>query len=58
MTEGKEPSVAPQLKGKGIIDLDFVMLERAQAAGWIPCVTDAVFLMKPQYYDLVIDVTF
>ena len=56
--EGKEPGVALQLKGKEINDLGIIALERAPAAGWIACTTDAVFLMKPQYYDLVIDVTF
>ena len=57
-TEDKEPGFAPQLKGKEINDLRILALERALAVGWIACTTDATFLMKPQYYDLVIDVTF
>ena len=57
MTEGKEPGIAPQLKGKGINDLGIVTLERAPAVGWISCMTDAVFLRTSQYYDLVIDWT-
>ena len=56
--ESKEPGIAPQSKGKGTNDLGIVTLGRAPAAGWIACTMDAVFLMKPQYYDLVVDVTF
>jgi len=47
--EGKEPSVAPHLKSKGINDLGIIMLE---------CTPATVFLMKLQYYNLVINVTF
>ncbi|KAF8264240.1 hypothetical protein EI94DRAFT_1738825 [Lactarius quietus] len=61
-------SATPQLKGKhkeginvlGIVTLhDIDMLERESQTGrgWIACTTDAVFLEKPQYYDLVIDLT-
>ncbi|KAH9023832.1 hypothetical protein EDB85DRAFT_1989478, partial [Lactarius pseudohatsudake] len=67
-TQG-EPNAALQLKGKhkeginvlGIITLhDVDMLERGSQTGrgWIACTTDAVFLEKPQYYDLTIDLTF
>ena len=57
-TEGNELGFSPQFKGKGINGLGIVTLECAPAAGWIVCMTDAVFLMKREYYDLVIDVTF
>jgi hypothetical protein len=64
-TEGAAPQL---LKGKhkeginvlGAITLhDIDMLERESRTGrgWIACTTDAVFLEKPQYYDLVIDMT-
>lgn len=61
--------LAPQLlKGKhkeginvlGIVTLhDIDMLERESRTGrgWIACTTDALFLEKPQHYDLVIDLT-
>jgi len=56
------------LKGKhkeginvlGIITLhDVDMLERESRTGCssIACRTDAVFLVKPQHYDLIIDLT-
>ena len=57
-TESKEPGVSTQLKGNGINDLGIVTLERAPPARWIACTTDAIFLMKSQYYDLATDVTF
>ncbi len=69
MTEDEAPSAAtPQLKDKhkeginvlGSITLhDIDMLERESRTGrgWIACTTDAVFLEKPQHYDLVIDLT-
>ena len=67
-TEDEAPGVAPQLKGKhkeginvlGIVTLhDIDMLERESRTGrgWIACTTDALFLEKPQHYDLVIDLT-
>jgi len=68
-TEDEAPGAAtPQLKGKhkeginvlGSITLhDIDMLERESRTGrgWIACTTDAVFLEKPQHYDLVIDLT-
>ena len=46
------------MKGNETNDLGMVTLERAPAVGWITSTTGAVFLMKPQYYDLVIVVTF
>jgi hypothetical protein len=61
--------IAPRLlKGKhkeginvlGIVTLhDMDMLERESRTGrgWIACTTDALFLEKPQHYDLVIDLT-
>ena len=67
-TEGSAPGAAPQLKGKhkeginvlGTVTLhDIDMLEREShtGRGWIACTTDALFLEKPQHYDLVIDLT-
>ncbi|KAH9169740.1 hypothetical protein EDB89DRAFT_2072598 [Lactarius sanguifluus] len=67
-TQGEAPSATLQLKGKykeginvlGIVTLhDIDMLERESRTGrgWIACTTDAVFLEKPQYYDLIIDLT-
>ncbi|KAH8985050.1 hypothetical protein EDB86DRAFT_3105849 [Lactarius hatsudake] len=67
-TQGEAPGATPQLKGKhkeginvlGIVTLhDIDMLERESRTGrgWIACTTDAVFLEKPQYYDLIIDLT-
>lgn len=58
----------PRLKGKhkeginvlGVVTLhDIGLLERESTTGrgWIACTTDALFLEKPQYYDLVIDMT-
>ena len=62
------PPVPQLLKGKhkegisvlGIVTLhDIDMLERESLTGrgWIACTTDALFLEKPQHYDLVIDLT-
>ncbi|KAH9954085.1 hypothetical protein BC827DRAFT_1262315 [Russula dissimulans] len=61
-------SPRPRLKGKqkegidvlGVVTLhDIGRLERESETGrgWIACTTDAVFLEKPQYYDLIIDMT-
>ncbi|KAH8991567.1 hypothetical protein EDB92DRAFT_2114554 [Lactarius akahatsu] len=67
-TQG-EPNAAPQLEGKhkeginvlGIItlhDIDMLEHESQTGCGWIACMTDAVFLENPQYYDLTTDLTF
>ncbi|KAH9025915.1 hypothetical protein EDB84DRAFT_1611676, partial [Lactarius hengduanensis] len=62
------PNAAPQLKGKHkeginvlgsvtLHDIDMLERESRTGRGWIACTTDAVFLEKPQYYDLLIDLT-
>ncbi|KAM6499442.1 DUF2347 domain containing protein [Amanita muscaria] len=38
-------------------DLDQLMTESQTGRGWIACTTDALFLEKPTYYDLLIDLT-
>ena len=38
-------------------DLDRLEAESKTGRGWIACTTDAIFLEKPAYYDLVIDLT-
>lgn len=67
-TEGEGPGAAPQMKGKHkegvnvlgsvtLHDIDMLERESRTGRGWIACTTDAVFLEKPQHYDLVIDMT-
>lgn len=38
-------------------DLDRLKVESQSGRGWIACTTDALFLEKPAYYDLLIDLT-
>jgi len=38
-------------------DLDRLKEEGKTGRGWVACTTDALFLEKPSYYDLVIDLT-
>ncbi|KAF8736964.1 hypothetical protein AX14_013694 [Amanita brunnescens Koide BX004] len=38
-------------------DLDRLITEGQTGRGWIACTTDALFLEKPAYYDLLIDLT-
>ncbi|KAH7886752.1 hypothetical protein F5I97DRAFT_1869973 [Phlebopus sp. FC_14] len=38
-------------------DLDKMHHEGKSGRGWIACTTDAIFLEKPSYYDLLIDLT-
>ncbi|EPQ53118.1 hypothetical protein GLOTRDRAFT_140044 [Gloeophyllum trabeum ATCC 11539] len=38
-------------------DLDKLHQESQTGRGWIACTTDAIFLEKPSYYDLIIDLT-
>ena len=40
-----------------LTDLDRLHTESQTARGWIACTTDALFLEKPSYYDLLIDLT-
>ncbi|KAI9456040.1 hypothetical protein BJY52DRAFT_1213071 [Lactarius psammicola] len=66
--EARPDGAVPRLKSKhkeginvlGSVTLhDIDMLEREShtGRGWIACTTDAVFLEKPQHYDLIIDLT-
>ncbi|KAH9027393.1 hypothetical protein EDB85DRAFT_2148534 [Lactarius pseudohatsudake] len=65
---GRGPNATPQLKGKhkedidvlGIImphDIDMLERESRTGRGWIACTTDTVFLEKPQYCDMTINLT-
>ncbi|THH12947.1 hypothetical protein EW146_g7222 [Bondarzewia mesenterica] len=68
-SDGRGTSVDPlktRLKGKhkegvnvlGIVtlhDIDKLIREGKSGRGWIACTTDAIFLERPQYYDLIID---
>ncbi|KAF8656131.1 hypothetical protein AX16_002733 [Volvariella volvacea WC 439] len=38
-------------------DLDRLRTEGMTGRGWVACTTDAIFLEKPSYYDLLIDLT-
>lgn len=38
-------------------DISRLEAESATGRGWIACTTDALFMEKPQYYDLIIDLT-
>lgn len=38
-------------------DIDKLERETATGRGWVACTTDAIFLEKPAYYDLLIDLT-
>ena len=38
-------------------DLQRLERESATGQGWIACTTDALFMERPQYYDLIIDLT-
>lgn len=62
------PAAAHRLRGKsrrgvnvlGIVtlnDLDRMKREGESGSGWVACTTDAIFLDKPAYYDLLIDLT-
>ncbi|KAH9168538.1 hypothetical protein EDB89DRAFT_1855427 [Lactarius sanguifluus] len=66
--QGEGSGASPQLKGKHkeginvlgsvtLHDIDMLERESRTGRGWIACTTDAVFLEKPQYYDLIIDLT-
>lgn len=65
---GKGDTSAGNLKGKspagvrvfGVVTLhDIDRLEQASrdGRGWVACTTDAIFLEKPQHYDLLVDLT-
>ncbi|EGO22871.1 hypothetical protein SERLADRAFT_356865 [Serpula lacrymans var. lacrymans S7.9] len=66
--EGTSGSYGNTLRGKcrentnvlGMVtlsDLDKLTQEGKAGRGWIACTTDAIFLEKPYYYDLLIDLT-
>lgn len=38
-------------------DIGRLEAESATGRGWIACTTDALFMEKPQYYDLIVDLT-
>lgn len=38
-------------------DLDRLKEESMDGRGWVACTTDAIFLEKPEYYDLLVDLT-
>ncbi|KDR73035.1 hypothetical protein GALMADRAFT_212991 [Galerina marginata CBS 339.88] len=40
-----------------LVDLDRLEAESKTGRGWIACTTDAIFMEKPSYYDLLIDLT-
>ncbi|KAF4622156.1 hypothetical protein D9613_009405 [Agrocybe pediades] len=40
-----------------LVDLDRLEAESRTGRGWIACTTDAIFMEKPSYYDLLIDLT-
>ncbi|KAF8876798.1 hypothetical protein CPB84DRAFT_1715003 [Gymnopilus junonius] len=61
-------TVTSRLKGKHkesinvlgmvtLMDLDRLEVESRTGRGWIACTTDAIFIEKPSYYDLLIDLT-
>lgn len=64
--EDDEEGSPQRLKGKntagvkvlGMVtlnDIDKLNLESKSGRGWIACTTDSIFLDKPSYYDLIID---
>ncbi|EJD00524.1 uncharacterized protein FOMMEDRAFT_169942 [Fomitiporia mediterranea MF3/22] len=56
--EGGEKQESPFVLGMITLS-DLPRLEQLSSTGrgWIACTTDAIFLEKPQYYDLVVDLT-
>ncbi|KLO12097.1 hypothetical protein SCHPADRAFT_437860 [Schizopora paradoxa] len=61
-SESKEDRVtqrsAPKVLGMVTLsDLQRLEKETAKGDGWIACTTDAIFMEKPQYYDLIIDLS-
>ncbi|KAF8151642.1 hypothetical protein B0H34DRAFT_755784 [Crassisporium funariophilum] len=40
-----------------LVDLDRLESESQSGRGWVACTTDAIFMEKPSYYDLLIDLT-
>lgn len=59
-SEDNEGHVPESIRVLGMVTLsDMARLdaESAKGQGWIACTTDAIFLERPQYYDLIIDLT-
>ncbi|KAH8105341.1 hypothetical protein BXZ70DRAFT_920533 [Cristinia sonorae] len=65
---GERQDVQPRLKRKskagvkvlGMVtlnDIDKLVQESKTGRGWIACTSDAIYLEKPSYYDLIIDLT-
>ena len=52
------PQESPRVLGMVTLnDITSLEAESATGRGWIACTTDALFMEKPQYYDLIIDLT-
>ncbi|EJT98131.1 hypothetical protein DACRYDRAFT_118884 [Dacryopinax primogenitus] len=47
----------PVLGLVGLIDIDRLKAEGEKGRGWIACTTDAIFLERPQLFDLILDMT-
>ncbi|KZT57990.1 hypothetical protein CALCODRAFT_517068 [Calocera cornea HHB12733] len=47
----------PVLGLVGLIDIDRLKAEGEKGKGWIACTTDAIFLERPQLYDLIVDMS-
>lgn len=55
--QGRNKDPIPVLGMVTLSDLDRLQAEAQTGRGWIACTTDAIFLEKPSYYDLLIDLT-
>ncbi|KAL1719949.1 hypothetical protein EV715DRAFT_272352 [Schizophyllum commune] len=55
--KGKSKDAITALGMVTLSDLDRLDKESQSGRGWIACTTDALFLEKPAYYDLLIDLT-
>lgn len=56
--EDELPPESPTVLGMVTLsDLQRLERESESGRGWIACTTDAIFMEKPQYYDLIIDLT-
>lgn len=53
--KGKNASGVKVLGMVTLNDLDKLTFESKSGRGWIACTTDSIFLDKPSYYDLLID---
>ena len=55
--KGKSTGAVKVLGMVTLNDLDKLEFESKSGRGWIACTTDSIFLDKPSYYDLLIDLT-